>query len=140
MESQRSTRPFARRYWYLSSPYASHPAGGIMAAAMAIAEAARLHQRGVLVYSAIGHTHAMFEGCRIGVTDRHWEDFARAMMAPSAGVILLMLDGWEDSSFVARDIEIAESLGKPIVRMTVGSFPAEIEKHDGDLRASPARV
>ena len=99
---------------YLASPY-SHPDSAIReerfrAACLA---AAQLMGAGNVVFSPIVHSHPIaLHGLP---TDwRFWECHDREHLVRCDEVVVLMLDGWQESEGVHAEIRIAKELSKPV--------------------------
>jgi hypothetical protein len=99
---------------YLATPYSKHPAGVDAAHAEACAIAARLFKMGMLVYSPIAHTHAIAKTGGLDLGFEQWAAFDEAMIAASDGMVVAMMDGWQDSTGIAAEIVICKRLGKPV--------------------------
>jgi hypothetical protein len=99
---------------YLASPY-SHPDPVVREQRFreACRAAAALLLAGRTVYSPIAHSHPLVEH---GVpTDwSFWERQDRAMLACCGELMVLMLDGWDQSAGVREEICIAREMGKPV--------------------------
>jgi hypothetical protein len=97
---------------YLASPY-SHPDAIVREARFqAICRAAAaLIRSGQHVFSPIAHSHPI---AAYGLpTDwAFWESAALAHLETSAEVVVLTLDGWQESVGVAAELRIAAELGK----------------------------
>lgn len=121
---------------YLASPY-SHADIAVReqrfrAACLA---AARLIEAGHVVFSPIAHGHPIAQhGLPADWT--FWEPFDREHLERSDEVVLLMLDGWQESVGVQAEIQIARELGKPIRYLD----PADISPRGGPGAARLARV
>lgn len=114
---------------YLASPY-THPDSEVRrqrfeAACRAAAELIRM---GKTVFSPIAHSHAI---CLYGLPLdwRFWERHDRRYLEMCDEVVVLMLDGWRESAGVQAEIEIAQSLGKPVSYL---GLAAEVN-HSGGL-------
>lgn len=99
---------------YLATPY-SHPEPSVREQRFrAVCQAAaRLMQNGEVVFSPIAHGHPI---AAYGLpTDwRFGERFDREQLARCDDVVVLMLDGWEESKGVQAEIRIAGKLRKPV--------------------------
>jgi hypothetical protein len=99
---------------YLASPY-SHPDPSIREARFkaACGAAAAIIRSGQHVFSPIAHSHPI---AAYGLpTDwSYWEKAARAHLKTSAEVVVLTLDGWQESLGVAAEVCIATELGIPV--------------------------
>lgn len=99
---------------YLASPY-SHPDAAVREARFqAVARhAAKLMRDGVNVFSPITHTHPIAQyGLPKGWA--FWERYDRVMLGVCDRLIVLKLDGWEESKGVAVEIAIMQANGKPV--------------------------
>jgi hypothetical protein len=103
---------------YLASPF-SHESWTIRWQRFyAVCEvAASLLRQGVLVYSPIAHTYEMAEDHDLPTDWQFWERHCRAFLMASEQLIVLKLDGWEQSVGVAAEIKIAEEIGIPVSYM-----------------------
>jgi hypothetical protein len=108
---------------YMASPY-SHPDPSVMEARFTSAcrEAARFMRKGVLLFSPIAHTHpiAQFD---LPKDWTFWARYDRFILEKCCGVLVLMLDGWEQSKGVAGELLIAAELGLPVLRVAPEPHP-----------------
>lgn len=99
---------------YLASPY-SHPDPAIREDRFQAVcrAAAALIRDGHAVFSPVAHSHPI---AAYGLpTDwAFWETQMRHHLETSAEVVVLTLDGWQESVGVAAEIAIATELGKPV--------------------------
>jgi len=112
-------RNTTRGITYLASPY-SHPSAVVREQRFQAAcrAAAALMQQGRVVYSPIAHTHPIAVLCDLPKGWEYWRQYDEAFLAASSEVVVLMLDGWQESAGVQAEIEIAERDGKPVRYMT----------------------
>lgn len=99
---------------YLASPYSS-PSAVVRRCRYweACRAAASLIRSGHVVFSPIVHSHPLVEhGLPLDWT--WWERIDREFLVRCDEVIVLTLDGWEQSLGVAAEIRLAEELGKPV--------------------------
>lgn len=54
-----------------------------------------------------------------------WRDYSLAMLALSDRLVVLTLEGWEESSGVQGEMEEAQRLGIPVEFLTVAELPEE---------------
>lgn len=105
-----------RRLTYLAIPY-SHPDPAVMEKRFQTANrvAAVLMKRGVLVFSAISHSHpiALDGGLPLGFD--FWEEYDRTVLSRCGDMIVVQIDGWERSKGVQAEIAIADELGIPVL-------------------------
>lgn len=99
---------------YLATPY-SHPDPAVREQrfrAACQAAVALLHA-GHVVFSPITHSHPLAQHGLPG-NWHFWERYDRALLERCDEVVVLMLDGWENSVGVQAEIRIARELGKPV--------------------------
>lgn len=97
---------------YLAVPY-SHPNPAIREARFRSVNrvAAALMAQGMHIFSPISHTHPIaIEGDLPGHW-AYWQAYDRAMLTACKKLIVLKLDGWEQSAGIAGEISIAQELG-----------------------------
>jgi len=102
-------------FYYLATPYSKHPRGTEAAFQEAIAAAVTCIRAGVMVYSPIVHTHPIAVAGELPGHFEQWAAFDKAMIAASEGIIVVQMDGWQQSSGIAAEIEMAAALGKPVL-------------------------
>jgi len=111
---------------YLCSPY-THPDGAVRQARFEAAcrAAATLIRQGKIVFSPIAHSHAI---CRYGLPLdwRFWRRHDLALLALCDEVVVLKLDGWQQSVGVRAEIAAARTLGKPVEFLAADSQAEEI--------------
>lgn len=103
--------------WYLGSPY-THELPEVMEERhrQVCQAAARLFERSILVYSPIAHSHAVNElGSLAQSAFEFWRPFDLGMIDRLTGLMVLMLDGWQESEGLAAEIEHARATGKPVL-------------------------
>lgn len=104
-------------FWYLATPYSKHPRGRDIAHAEACDAAAMCFRAGVLVFCPIAHTHVIAtRGDLPGVFDQ-WAEFDEVMIQASVGMIIVMLDGWDESAGIAAELILCKKLDKPVLYM-----------------------
>lgn len=99
---------------YLASPY-SHDDPAVREArfrAVCLATAA-LIRAGNVVFSPVVHSHPL-ASFGLPTTWEFWAEQDRHYLACCDELVVLMLDGWEDSVGVREEIRIAKELGKPV--------------------------
>lgn len=99
---------------YLASPY-SHPDPEIREERYSQASyvAAMLMRNGRLIYSPIVHSHPL---TRLGLptTWDYWRTLDETMLSRCQELLVLTLDGWENSEGVMAEIRLAKKLGMPV--------------------------
>jgi hypothetical protein len=99
---------------YLASPY-SHADPSVREARYQAAcrTTAALLKAGLVVFSPIVHSHPLV-AFDLPTGWDFWELIDRAYLARCDEVVVLMLDGWQQSVGVREEIRIARELGKPV--------------------------
>ncbi len=103
-------------WWFLSSPYSKYRGGIDVAYHKARNATIDLVTSGVVVYSPIVHSHplAMYGGIDPLAHD-FWMRQSLAMLDTAGGLILLTLDGWQESVGMRAERERFAATGRPIV-------------------------
>ena len=99
---------------YLASPFTNDSPGLEEERFHAVcACAAELMRAGTHVFSPIAHAYPI---SRHGLPGdwAYWEAYDRAMLARCDALTVLRLPGWEESTGVQAEIQIARELGLPI--------------------------
>jgi len=102
---------------YLASPY-SHPDEDVREQRFidACAASSFLMKRGELVFSPICHSHPIAQfGLPKGWD--FWEKYDREFLEFCSSMVVLMLDGWQESKGVQAEIQIMKEMGKPITHL-----------------------
>lgn len=102
---------------YLATPYSRFKGGINMAFQEAAMLAARMLAQGYKVYSPISHTHPIAIYGGIDPTSELWYAFDETMMGVSDTLVVGMMEGWEDSYGVKKEIEHFREQGKKIAYM-----------------------
>lgn len=99
---------------YLASPYSSpDPVVREERFRAACRATAALLRNGLFAFSPIAHSHHLVEYGLPGDWT-FWQRFDRELLARCDEVVVLLLDGWEESIGVREEIRIARELGKPV--------------------------
>lgn len=100
---------------YLASPY-YHPKSHVREERfIAVCEyAAHLFRQGELVLSPIAHSHSIALAGTLPKEWSYWEKFDTELIQACSKVLVLKLDGWEESVGIRNEINIALKLGKPV--------------------------
>lgn len=101
---------------YLASPYShANPIIKHQRFEAACRAAGRLMRQGQCVFSPIAHSHPIEQHFEDGGTEGHdfWlrQDFA--ILARATKLVVLTLDGWEQSRGVAAELEFAQANSIP---------------------------
>lgn len=100
---------------YLACPY-THARPEVREARydQAVAATAKLLAKGRHVFAPIVYGHDMTTRHKLPVEWEPWEPFARAMLSRCTELLILPLDGWEQSKGIAAEKAIAKELNLPI--------------------------
>lgn len=100
---------------YLACPYTDKDPKVMEKRFMAVNRAAgKLMSEGEYIFSPISHTHPIAVISDLPRNWEFWEGFDRAYLSMCNKLCVLMLDGWENSTGVNAEIEIAKELGLEI--------------------------
>ena len=100
---------------YICSPY-SHPNPLIREARFrAVCRfAARMMREGKVVLSPIAHSHNIALAGSLPGDWEFWRPFGVAWLAACSSVIVLRLEGWNESIGVQEEIRLSIEAGKPV--------------------------
>lgn len=76
--------------------------------------AAKLMKEGHIIFSPISHSHPIAMEGETSTDWSYWVNFDAAFLKCSKKLIVLKLEGWEESVGVAGELKIAKELGIPI--------------------------
>lgn len=112
-------------FYYVATPYTKYPGGTEEAFHEAARQTGRLLKAGVMAFSPIVATHAVaqYGGIPHEIDNPMWLRLDEALMRAAAGLIVVMMNGWEQSVGVAHEIDFFERVGKPIIYMMPGRVP-----------------
>ncbi len=118
---------------YLVSPY-THQLATVRAKQHALAESAFvwLMRQRIWVYSPIVHCHAAAQVHEMPTDFDFWQEYNKALIQSSHGVIVLTIDGWKESKGVNGEIRFAAERGLPIEYLQYlggGKFGWDLESH-----------
>lgn len=108
---------------YLATPY-SHPDRSVRVKRFdqVNAVAAKLMRDGLHIYSPISHTHPIAEAGDLPLSFDFWEKYDTAILSTCCKLLVLMLEGWQQSKGVTAEIGIAQKLNLPIVYLNPEIF------------------
>ena len=104
-------------YIYLASPY-SHPSPMIRHSRFqaALAAAARLMADGHIVFSPIAHSHPIEAMCFAEPKPgTFWKAQDEPLLRAASRLIVLQIDGWQESKGIQWEMEVAREIQIPIV-------------------------
>ena len=107
-----------RRIIYLACQYA-HPDLSVRNERFRLATntAAKIISQGYIVYSPITMTHPLdvvLAGHHNTLGSDYWVNFDEAFMDACSEMIVLQIEGWDESLGIKREIEYFKAQGKPI--------------------------
>ena len=79
--------------------------------------AAGLMGEGHLVFSPISHSHQICIEADLPVDYKYWEELDRSFLEWATCMVVLKLDGWEDSKGLEDEIAIMKYMGKEVIYM-----------------------
>lgn len=100
---------------YLATPF-YHQSYDIMELRFKIVSrvAAEFMIKGVHVFSPISHCYPMAREADLPRGWDYWQHYDRKMIRMCSRMIVLMLDGWKESSGIKHETELAKEMGIPI--------------------------
>lgn len=102
-------------YWYIASPY-SDPDPKVSEqryrAALRATHWCLTHD--MIVFSPIVHCHEMAIIYGMPTDFRFWKAYNNAMISGSSGLLVLEIEGWQQSAGVSAEREIAVKAGLPV--------------------------
>ena len=103
---------------YLGTPY-SHPDPKVREARFQKVNkvAAKLMASGFHVFSPISHSHPIALAGDLPISWDYWSEYDRIMLSCCEMLVVLELEGWEESTGLTAEIRIARELGIHIVYM-----------------------
>ena len=66
-------------------------------------------------YSPIAHTHPIALRCQLPIFWEFWKQFDECMLSRCSEIWVLKIDGWDKSTGVKAELEIARKFGLPVV-------------------------
>lgn len=105
---------------YLAQPY-SHPDPEVREQRYrdGCAAASRLMQQGLKVFAPIPHSHGIAAHGGLPTSWEYWESYDRTILEMCEKLLVLKLDGWEQSVGVLAEMDIAFELGIPVEYITL---------------------
>lgn len=108
-----------KRIVYLAIPY-SHPDKQVRHRRFEIANevAADLMSKGEMVFSPISHSHVIAVKNDLPTSWDYWQEHCKSFVSVSSKLYVITVDGWEESTGVQAEIELAKELNIPIKYIT----------------------
>ena len=111
---------------YLASPF-SHPDAGVRQQRFEAAcrAAAALIRQGKTVFAPIAHSYGI---CAHGIPHdwQFWQRHDRRYLEVCDEVVVLMLDGWQESVGIQAEVAIAREFGKPVTFLSASTRTKEL--------------
>lgn len=100
---------------YLASPYTSTQSV-VMEYRFQVVEnyACQMIKDGLTVFSPIMHWHTAAQIYGLPKDFVFWRDYSLSMLSKADQVVVLMIDGWEESKGVKAEIEYAQANNIPV--------------------------
>lgn len=103
---------------YLACPYSHDDRAVRLARFEAVNRvASALMREGLHIFSPISHTHPIAESGGLPCGWDYWAAYDRAVLSVSNKLIVLKLDGWQQSIGVNAEMQIANEMNIPIEYM-----------------------
>ena len=116
---------FEERPWYLATPYTkeNHEEAYQAACRMAMF----LEENDIFTFSPISHSHGMSEYASKQNKTSHdfWLTIDFKYIKLSRGLLVCKMKGWDNSFGIAKEIEFAKTLQKPILYTEYMELPKE---------------
>ncbi len=112
-------------FFYLASPYSKYPGGRLEAFHKACYNAALLMMVRIPVFCPIAHTHTIGAAIpRVFDTHDFWMAADKPFIQLAHGLIVLEMEGWQESEGVQFEIKCFREALKPVIPMTPGEVPS----------------
>ena len=107
-------------FWYLATPYTSHPQGLEAAFTDAVNNLKILMQQKIPVFSPIAHAHTASIWYDLPKDAGYWREANFRMIRVSYGIIVCTIDGWDKSDGITDEVYFADKSYLPTIYMTPG--------------------
>jgi hypothetical protein len=111
-----------KNYWYVASPYSARGLEGERAKALrekryraAMRFVAWALEQKMIVLSSIVHCHELASIYELPKGHEFWLEYDKAMVLGGGGVIVLCIDGWQESFGVRGEVALAHASGCPVL-------------------------
>lgn len=113
------------KYFYLASPYTKYPYGRRAAHDNICKYTAWLLEHGVFVFSPIVNSHHVCEYVSKENMLSHdfWLNVDFKYIKNSRGLIVVKMEGWQDSFGIGEEIKYANELGLPVIYTNFMELP-----------------
>jgi hypothetical protein len=109
---------FNRELVYIAAPY-SHRSAKVRE--MRFREANRISagliDAGILIFSPISHTHPIALAGKLPLGWNFWERYNRAYLVVCRAMVVLRMNGWQESKGVAAEMKIMDELARPVYHL-----------------------
>lgn len=103
---------------YVATPYSKYPRGLEMAARDAAEVMGDLVRLGLKVFSPIVHSHPICVHGDVPALDHSlWLTFDKALMDKSDALLVVHMDGWDESFGIAEETKAFKAAGKPVLHL-----------------------
>lgn len=108
------------KLFYLASPYSKYPAGKDVAWEAVTKNVAWLLERGYNVVSPIAHSHLVdaVKEHKLEPTEAFWLTYDFKWIEAMGGMIVCMMDNWQNSSGVQKEIKFCREKSIPVYYIT----------------------
>jgi hypothetical protein len=109
--------------WYLASPYTHREKEKRVQRFEQTTRAMKLlYEYGWIIFSPITHSHPLAE-LGLGIDWKTWEVFDKSIMTTCKGIIVLQLEGWEDSAGIRVEVDyMVEYKKRPALYMEPNGY------------------
>lgn len=111
-------------YYYISNPYNGTDEQKEERARIAAQVCGALLKKGIHAWSPIVHNHAMMKDHEFSLEERRSLilDFDFSLLRASVGMIVLTIEGWDQSYGVRAEIELCRELSIPVRYLDPGTL------------------
>ena len=102
-------------FTYIASPYTHlDPEVRKLRYELVLEYTQKLVEQGHVCFSPIVYGHLLVVNTNLPFDFEYWKAFNDTIIGVSTRMIVLTIDGWEESAGIAYEISLAQSLGIPI--------------------------
>lgn len=121
---------------YLGSPYSKYRLGHDAAAYEVSYAAALLMRSGLVIYAPITHGHTISKHAALPVSWDFWKAQCQPMIDAASALIVLKMNGWQDSVGLVYEIGEFERTGRPIVYVDPAELHVDSVTAEENMRAA----